>query len=136
MAATAASWISDRNDFSCFLSTSHPDASYRFNSIGLSVLENKQKVGFIDGGHLGFQIGTISAMFDLQVIPMLPTKFQVNWTGHEAKNGFARWRPSWISDRNDFSYFYLKVTSMPLTKFQVNWLFVSGEEAKIYFQDF
>ena len=26
-----------------------------------------------------FLIGTISAVFDLQVTPMLPTKFQVNW---------------------------------------------------------
>ena len=47
------------------------------------------------------------AIFDLQVIPMLPTTFQVNWTfgsGVEAKNRFSRWppwRPSWIFDRND-----------------------------------
>ena len=27
------------------------------------------------GGHLGFPIGTILAIFDLQVTPMLPTKF-------------------------------------------------------------
>ena len=31
------------------------------------------------GGHLGFLIGTILAILDLQVIPMLPTNFQVNW---------------------------------------------------------
>ena len=31
------------------------------------------------GGHLGFPIGTILAIFDLQVTPMLPTKYQVNW---------------------------------------------------------
>ena len=63
------------------------------------------------GGHLGFQIGTILAIFDLQVTPMLPSKFEVNWpfgSGEEAKNRFSRWRPwqpSWISDRHDFSYF-------------------------------
>ena len=29
-----------------------------------------------DGGHLGFPIGTILAIFDLQITPMLPTKFK------------------------------------------------------------
>ena len=43
---------------------------------------------------------------------MLPTEFQVNWpfgSDEEAKNRFSKWppqRPSWISDRNDFSYFW------------------------------
>ena len=63
------------------------------------------------GGHLGFPIGTILAIFDLQVTLMLPSKFGVNWpfgSGEEAKNRFSRrrpWRPSWISDLHDFSYF-------------------------------
>ena len=59
------------------------------------------------GGHLGFPIGTILAIFDLQVTPMLPNKFGVNWpfgSGEEV-NRFSKWRPSWISDRHDFSYF-------------------------------
>ena len=82
-------------------------------SIGLSVQEKKQKI-VQDGrhdGHLGFPIGTILATFDLQVTLMLPSKFGVNWpfgSGVEAKNIFSRWRPwrpSWISDRHDFSYF-------------------------------
>ena len=30
------------------------------------------------GGHLGFSIGTILAILDLQVTLMLPTKFQVS----------------------------------------------------------
>ena len=53
----------------------------------------------------------ILAIFDLQVTPMLPSKFEVNWpfgSGEEGKNRFSRWRPwrpSWISDWNDFSYF-------------------------------
>ena len=56
------------------------------------------------GSHLGFPIGTISAILDLQVTPMLPTKFQVNWLfglGEEAKKRFSRWppqRPSAILD--------------------------------------
>ena len=39
------------------------------------------------GGHFGFTIGTILAIFDLQVTSMLPTKFRVNWpfgSGEEA----------------------------------------------------
>ena len=57
------------------------------------------------------QIGTILAIFDLQVTPRLPSKFGVSWpfgSGEEAINRFSRWlpwRPSWISDGHDFSYF-------------------------------
>ena len=56
-------------------------------SIGCSVQEKKQKKkkkkkkDFQDGchcGHLEFPIGTILAIFDLEVIPMLPTKFRVS----------------------------------------------------------
>ena len=60
---------------------------------------------------LGFPMGMILAIFDLQVIQMHPSKFGVNWpygSGKEAKNRFSRWlpwQPSWISDRHDFSYF-------------------------------
>ena len=86
----------------------------------------------MDGGHLGFQIGTILADFNLQVTLMLPTKFQVNWpfdSGEEAKNRFSRWLPwwpSWISDQNYFSYFFdLQVILMLPTMFQVNWPFGS-----------
>ena len=49
-----------------------------FKSIGLWFHEKKQKIDFL-GGHLGFPIETILASFDLQVIPMLPAKFRVNW---------------------------------------------------------
>ena len=71
------SWISDRNDFliykssRCFLQN--------FESIGLLVQKEKQKIDFQDGGHQGFSIGTILAIFNLQVIPMLLTKFGVNF---------------------------------------------------------
>ena len=89
----------------------------KLESIGLSVQEKKQKIDFQDGchcGHLGFQTGTILAIFDLQVTPMLPTMFGVNWLlglGEDAKIvpiGNPRWLPwwpSWTSDRHDFSYF-------------------------------
>ena len=70
---------------------------------------------------------------------MLPTKFRVNWPfcSEEAKNrfsGWPPWRPSWISDQNNFSFFDLQVTSMLPTKFQVIWPFGEGEEAKNSFQ--
>ena len=42
------------------------------------VQEKKRKIDFQDGchgGHLGVSIGTILAIFDLQVTWMLPTKF-------------------------------------------------------------
>ena len=54
---------------------------------------------------------------------MLPTKFQVKWrfgSGEDAKNSFSRWPPqgpSWISDRNKFSFFFINVTPMLPTKF-------------------
>ena len=49
-------------------------------STGLSVQEKKLNIDFQDGGHgghLGFPIGTILAIFDLQVTLMLPNKFRV-----------------------------------------------------------
>ena len=50
----------------------------------------------LNGGQLGFTIGTILAIFDLRVTPMLPTKFRINWpfgSEEEAKNRFSRWLP-------------------------------------------
>ena len=103
------SWIFDRHYFfiykspRCFLAS--------LESTGLAVQEKKRKIDFQDGchgGHLGFPIGMILPIFDQQVTPMLPSKFGVNWpfgSGEEAKNRFSKWRPSWIYDRNDFSYF-------------------------------
>ena len=58
------------------------------------VYEKKRKKDFQDsrhGGHLGFTISMILAIFDLQVPQMLPTKFQVNWpfgSGEEVKKIF------------------------------------------------
>ena len=54
-----------------------------------------QKLDFHDGllgGHLGYPIWTILAIFDLQVTAMLPTKFQVYWPfgSSEVKNRFSR----------------------------------------------
>ena len=45
-----------------------------------------------DGGHLGYPIGTILAIFDLQVTTMLPSKFGVKWPfgSGEAKISFSK----------------------------------------------
>ena len=70
---------------------------------------------------------------------MLPTKFQVNWpfgSGGEAKNRLSRWlsrRPSWISDRNDFPYFWSTSHHYASYEFLVNWLFGSWKEVKTRF---
>ena len=87
----------------------------------------------LNGGQLWFTIGTILAIFDLRVTPRLPTKFRVNWpfVSEEAKNRFSRrlpWRPSWISDRHDFCFFWS--ISHPDASYQVWSQLALGEEAK------
>ena len=47
-----------------------------FESTGLSVQEKMRKIDFQDSGHLGFLIGIILAVFDLQVTLI---QFRVNW---------------------------------------------------------
>ena len=77
----------------------------------------------LNGSQRWFTIGKILAIFDLRVTPMLPIKIRVNWpfgSGEEAKNRFSRWlpwRPSWISDWRDFSYFWS--TSHPNVSYEV-----------------
>ena len=76
------------------VSTSHPDASYRFKTIGLLFQEKKRKIEFQDDGHLRFPIQTFLSYFYLQVILMLPNKFHVKWpfvSVEEVKNRFSRW---------------------------------------------
>ena len=52
---------------------------------------SSKKKDFQDGGHLKSLIGMILVILELQVTPMLPTKFQVNWpfgSGGETKNSW------------------------------------------------
>ena len=49
-----------------------------FESVGILVQE-KFKIDFQDGGHLGFLIRMILGIFDLQVMLILPTMFLVFW---------------------------------------------------------
>ena len=97
---------------------------------GLLVQKKKFKTNFQVGGHLGFQIRTILATFDLQVTSILPKKFRVScplYTGENVQNRFSTWllgRQSWISNQNYFSYFWS--TSHPGTSYQVSsqWAFL------------
>ena len=105
-----------------------------FKSICFSVQQKKRKIDFHDGphgSHLWFPIRTILVIFDLQVTPMLPTKFPSNLAylfQKKRKMDFEEGgQPSWISDQNDFGYFWSTVTLMLPTKFQVTWPFSSGE---------
>ena len=88
-----------------------------FKSIALSVQGKKFKTDFQVGHHsrnLRLPIATIWAIFDLQVTLMLPTKFRVNWpfsSEEVKKNRFSRWPPSWLFNRNAFSYFYINKSS-------------------------
>ena len=79
-----ARWISDRKELiKLFLIYKLPRYFLPSSeSIVLSVLEEKRKLDFQNdghGGHFEFPIGSILSIFDLQVAPILPTKFQVNW---------------------------------------------------------
>ena len=93
------------------------------------VQETKGKIDFQDGhngcqdGHNEVQIVTILATFDLQIVPLF--SYQVSsqlafWFWRSRQNRFSRWLPcppSWILDRNNFSYFL--ATTHPDTSFQV-----------------
>ena len=86
------SWNTDRNYFSYFWSTSHRYAYYQVSG-QLAVWFRKSEIDFQEGrhgGHLEFRIGTILAIFDLQVTQMLPNKFRASWPfgSAEAKNRF------------------------------------------------
>ena len=81
----------------------------------------------IHGGQLGFLVGTILATFDLQVTPMLPTKFKVIYLASRFRSRSEK------IDFQDGSYgghfefligtilatFDLQVTPMLPTKFKV-----------------
>ena len=91
------------------MSNTRPSPALLFHFNLLLVQEKKPKIDLKDsdrGGHFGFSMETILAIFDLQVTLMLPTKFHFNWpfgSAEEAKNRFQD--GGQISDQNDFSYF-------------------------------
>ena len=65
-------------------------------NLSFSFRRKKLNIDVQNGGHLIFSIGTMLAIFDLQVILILPIKFWVTWpfgSGEEAQNRFLRWQP-------------------------------------------
>ena len=133
------SWSSHQNNFSYFLSTSPRCFLPCFMSTGLSI-QMKRKIDFQDGGHgslphgrhllqghLGFQIGNILAIVDLQVTRcFLPSfnsiglwvqekkrKIELQDDHHGSHPGFPIGRILAISD--------LQVPQMLPTNFCVNW---------------
>ena len=110
------SCISDQNHFSylpqCFLPS--------FKSIGLLVQDKKLKIDFQDGHHginLRFPVGRILAISDLQVAPILPTKFRVNWPFSSGDSQDRIFKMAAFLDfgSNDFSY--VSSTSCPATSY-------------------
>ena len=88
------------------------------------------------GSDLGFLIGTILAIFDLQVTPMLPNKFRVNWLlglGEEVKNIFSRHLG--FSIATVLAIFDLQVTRCFLPSLESIGLLVWEKKRKIDFQD-
>ena len=79
------------------------------------------------GGHLGFPIGTILAIFDLQIIPMLPTKLGVNWPFGSEKKPKIYFQDGGYGDHPGIpigtilAIFALQVTLMLPTKYLVKW---------------
>ena len=129
------SWIKDWYNLSYFGSTSHPNTSYQISSQFAFQLRRRNAKRFSrwqpwwsalisDKNQLSY--------FDLQLAPILPTKFQIHWyfgSGEEAQTDF-RWPPSWISNRNNPSFFYQQVTPILRTKIRVSWPFRSIRSAK------
>ena len=111
------------------------------------VQEKKQKIDFQDGGnggHLEYPIGTILAIFHLQVTPMsLPSfkkkgkrtlnteihKNSVRIKGPNSVNASKRKHQVNGPFSSGEEVFDLQLPMFP-TKFQVNWSFGSGEEEK------
>ena len=76
-----------------FISTSHPHPFYQFsNQLALWFRKISEKKELSDPNNLSYHV-SIQMAFQFR---------------REAKNRFSRWLswgPSWISDRDDFSYF-------------------------------
>ena len=137
-----SSWISDPNNLS-FLSDVQV-AQIRSTNFRVSwpfCTGENRKIDFEDSphsDHLGYQIGMILASFDLHVALVLSIKFRFKWpfgSGKVAQSRFSRWPPSWISNWNDVSYFYLKVAQIFLSSFESIGLLVREKKRKIDFHD-
>ena len=94
-----------------------------FESVGLSVQKKKGKTDFQDGHHLGFLIGMILAIFISTSHPDASYQFSNQKALlfrkiSEKKVSWPPWRPSWISNPNNLSYY--RSTSHPNASYQVS----------------
>ena len=110
-----------------------------FKSVGLSCQENKYNIDFKDdgwGGHLGFPIGKILNIFDLQVFRIFPSKCLVSGLSVQQKKrkivfqdgghgGYLR-----FSIRTFLVNFDLRVIQLNFESFGLS----VQEKFKIYFQ--
>ena len=112
MAPWRLSWLTEWNDFSNSESLCPCDASHQVLAQSNKVWEEKSFGEFQDGhhgSHLGYQNQMILAILNLYNTPMPHIKFRLNLTyglGGDVVWRISRWplwRPSWISEQNDFS---------------------------------
>ena len=81
------------------------------------------------GGHLGYWNGTILEILNFCITVMPPIKFWLSQTysfGGDVVLRSSSWRPSWISELNDFSNLNFFVTVMPPIKFQLKRTYILG----------
>ena len=103
--------------------------------LGLGEEAKKSFQAGYHGGHLGFHINRILAIFDLQVTLILPTKFEVSWPFGSGIEGKIDFQDGGHVSHLGFpigtilAIFELQVTPMLPTKFQVNW-YLGLEEVK------
>ena len=135
------SWILDLNDFSYFLSTSHPDASYQVSSQLALPLRRRSRRQI-------FKMATTVAildfrleLFELFLIYKSPQCFLPSFKSigflFQAKNRKIDFQDSSHGSHLGFPtgtilavFDLVQVTLMLSTKIHVNWPFSSGEEVK------
>ena len=106
-------WKAEQNNFSNSESLCHSDVSHKVSVQSDMVWEmsfEELQDGY-RGSHLGYRNGMILAILNLCVTVMFPIKFWLNQTyglGADVVWRISRcppWRPSWLSERNNFSNF-------------------------------
>ena len=139
-----ASWISNRDDFSYSDLSVTPmlPTKVRVNWLFSSGEEAKNRFPWQPSRNSTQNNFFFFSIFDLQVTPKLPTPVQVTWpfgSGKEVNNRYSRWspwRPSWISDQNDFFFFFIYKSPQCFLPSSVSTgLLVQEKKRKIDFQD-
>ena len=105
-------------------------------SIRLSIQEKKWKIDFRDGGHLGYPIRMVLAIFIYLSVRCFLSSFKTIGLLFQEKKRKIDFQDGGHGEhlglriRTILAIFYLQVTLMLPTKFRVNWRFGSGEEVK------